>query len=154
MPTRQPLWPLVSVSRTHAAFLVLNCVGLMPAGPCNSLSSLALLRGNISLPQVHLPPTKDQALSPKGQQPAENQYAEACAQVHNEVHASKPKLICCTVTLKTVCFWGVFQSDVTEAFLLSCDAVFCLILRKELSKEFFFNFYKVFRNFKKENAKK
>ncbi len=30
----------------------LNCVGLMPKGPCSSLSSLALQKGNISLPQV------------------------------------------------------------------------------------------------------
>lgn len=30
----------------------LNCVGLMPKGPCSSLSSLALQKGNISPPQV------------------------------------------------------------------------------------------------------
>lgn len=52
MQTSQPLWPLVSLYGTHAAFLVFNCPGLMPEGPCNSLSSLALLRGNISPPQV------------------------------------------------------------------------------------------------------
>lgn len=40
------------LQHTHAACLVLNCVGLMPEGPCNSLSSLALLKGNISPPQV------------------------------------------------------------------------------------------------------